>query len=346
MTQLKDLKLWKQQAIYLHEVENLNGTEIALELNIPQRTVYDNIKRWKGYFRMEDILYVNTDFVNNRADTVEGLNTHNSKANILFLDIEKTFSISGHFPQWDTNLSQQAKFREGHILSYCYAINDGEVFGNIIPAKDLAEDVILSFMDKNINTQLDKSLIEELWVLLDDCDVLVAYNGKGYDVKEIQAGFLKYNLPPPSPFKIVDPMLIAKKKFRLPFKSMKYLADYLQVTQKIENIGMALWKNVMLGDEEAVQEMLEYNKGDVVTLRDVYYKLRAWGNDGVNLALYDDEHDMLCPHCGSDNIEPLAKLAYAVSRKYHAYRCQSCLAVMRSNITPEEFTQKKLYRIV
>lgn len=338
MTNFTDLKIWKQKALYLHKVLGKNGIEIALEINIPKRTVYDNLSKWRDKFTLEEVQTAKKLF-NDDIDT-------SVKPKILFLDIEKTFSISGHFPQWDTNLHQDAKFRESHILSYCYAINDDEVYGNIIPAKELHQDVINSFVNDTVSTNIDKQLVEELWTLLDHCDILVAYNGKGYDVKEIQASFLKYDLPPPSPFKIVDPMIIAKRKFRLPFKSMKYLANYLNVTQKIDNSGLSLWKQVMLGDEISIQEMLDYNKGDVVTLREVYYKLRAWGNDGVNLAIYDDKHDMLCPHCGSHDIKPLTdKFTFTHNKKYFTYRCNECQAVVRSNKSPTTIGNK-IYRIV
>lgn len=338
MTNFTDLKLWKQKAIYLHKILGKNGTEIALEINVPKRTVYDNLSKWSNKFSIEEVQDAKILF----EDDID----ISRKPKILFLDIEKTFSISGHFPQWDTNLHQDAKFRESHILSYSYAINDEEVKGNILSAKELHSDVINSFANDTITTEIDKGLVEELWILLDYCDIVVAYNGKGYDIKEIQASFLKYDLPPPSPFKVIDPMLIAKRKFRLPFKSMKYLANYLNVTQKIDNSGLSLWKQVMLGDEISIQEMMDYNKGDVVTLREVYYKLRGWDNDGVNLAIYDDKHDMLCPHCGSHNIRPMDdKFTFTHAKKYYSYRCNECQAVLRSNKSPNK-VGNKLYRIV
>ena len=78
--------------------------------------------------------------------------------------------------------------------------------------------------------------------------------------------------------------------------------------------------------------MLAYNIGDVEALRDVYYRLLSWDNNGVNTALYNDVHTALCTHCGSDDITSLdGKYAYTANRKYSLFRCNSCKAVLRSN---------------
>ena len=274
-------------------------------------------------------------------DTVE-----NNQPKICYLDIEKSFNISGHFGAWSQNLRQEAKFRESHILSYCYAFNDDEdIKGSIIPAKELKDDFVKCLVEGKVHTTVDELLVLELWALFNNSDVIVAYNGRGFDVKEIQARFLMYGLPPTSPVKVIDPLLIVKDKFRLPFKSLKYVAEFLGVTQKLENSGNDLWKKATMGDEEALQEMLDYNKGDIVTLREVYKKLQGWGNSGTNLALYNVNHDTLCTNCGSDDISSIeGKYTYTAQRKYSLYRCNSCKAVLRSN--RKEGNSNSLVRVV
>ena len=170
-------------------------------------------------------------------DTVE-----NNQPKICYLDIEKSFNISGHFGAWSQNLRQEAKFRESHILSYCYTFNDDvDIKGSIIPAKELKDDFVNCLVEGKVHTTIDELLVLELWALFNNSDVIVAYNGRGFDIKEIQARFLMYGLPPTSPVKVIDPLLIVKDKFRLPFKSLKYVAEFLGVTEKLENCGYVLW---------------------------------------------------------------------------------------------------------
>ena len=271
-----------------------------------------------------------------RFDVVDCLkepNTLIKKPRICYLDIEKSFNISGHYGQWSQNLNQAAKFRESHILSYCYAFNDDEeIKGSVLNAEELQQDFLTCLAEGRVHTTVDELLVLELWALFSNSDVIVAYNGRGFDVKEIQARFLQYGLPPTPPVKVIDPLLIVKDKFRLPFKSLKYVAEFLGVTQKIENEGNKLWKKATMGNAEALHELLEYNKGDITTMREVYKKIQGWGNTGVNLALYSESQSSLCPLCSSDDIKPLAgKFAYTSQRKYRVYRCNSCQAVLRSN---------------
>lgn len=270
----------------------------------------------------------------------------NNHPKICYLDIEKSFNISGHFGAWSQNLRQEAKFRESHILSYCYVFNDDEdIKGSIIPSQELKDDFINCLMEGKVHTTVDELLVLELWALFNNSDVIVAYNGRGFDVKEIQARFLMYGLPPTTPVKVIDPLLIVKDKFRLPFKSLKYVAEFLGVTQKLENNGNDLWKKATMGDEQALEDMFIYNKGDIVTLREVYKKIQGWGNSGTNLALYNDEHTSLCPHCSSDDVSSIeGKYAYTAQRKYSLFRCNSCKAILRSN--RKEGNGNSLVRVV
>lgn len=241
-----------------------------------------------------------------------------SKPKLLFYDIETSLAKSYHFSQWKVNLSQKQKIQESHLLSHAWAWGEGEVTGSILTREEmLAHD--------------PERLVLECWSLLDNCDVLVAHNGKRFDVRKVNSYFLQYGLPPPSPYRVIDTLLIAKQKFALPFNSLAYLAEFLNVEQKIDTGGVDLWIQCDQGSQGALDKMNEYCMGDIVTLRSVYNHLISWSNDGVNLALYSD-HGASCPHCSGDNVSVIeGKYAHTVARKYQVYRCSDCSAVLRSN---------------
>lgn len=254
------------------------------------------------------------------------------KDNILFYDIETSLSVSYHWNQWGENLSNKQKIHESHLLSHAWAWGNGEIEGTVLSPEEA----------KNRDPE---RLVLEAWALLDNCDVLVAHNGKKYDVRKVNAYFLQYGLPPPSPYKVVDTLRIAKSKFALPFNSLDYLAKFLGVEQKIETSGIDLWIKCSQGDNEALRTLLEYNVGDIKTLRDVYEKLIAWDNQAANMAVYNDDSDALCPHCGSDDIKSLeGKFAHTMNRKYHLYRCGNCSATLRGNTS--ESKVNKFVRVI
>ena len=243
----------------------------------------------------------------------------NKKPKILFYDIETSLAKSYHFQQWKVNLSQKQKIQESHLLSHAWAWGDGEVVGSVLTPEE------------SINHDPER-LVLECWALLDNCDVLVAHNGKRFDVRKVNSYFLQYGLPPPSPYRVIDTLLIAKRKFALPFNSLAYLAEFLNVEKKVETGGIDLWIDCDRGIEDALIKMKTYCMGDITTLRSVYKHLIGWSNDGVNLSLYSD-HSKVCPHCTSNDIGLLSgKYAYTSSRKYQAYRCNSCGSVLRSSV--------------
>ena len=255
-----------------------------------------------------------------------------NKPKLLFYDIETSLAKSYHFQQWKVNLSQKQKIQESHLLSHAWAWGDGEVTGSILTREEI--------LDHD-----PERLVLEAWALFDNADIIVAHYGKKFDIPKMNGYFLKYGLQPPSPFKVVDTKEISSKKFLLPFNSLEYLAKALGVQQKIDNSGIQLWIDCDHGKQESLDEMLAYNIGDVEALRDVYNRLITWDNNGVNMALYNDEHEALCTHCGSDNIVPLdGKYTYTAQRKYSLYRCNSCKAVLRSN--RKEGNGNSLVRVV
>lgn len=251
---------------------------------------------------------------------------------ILYVDLEYTFALSGHYDNWGVNIAQDAKVRESHLLSYSYAWNNGEVKGEILKAEDIQKDVLRSILNNDPKTELDFDMTLKLWHLLDQADVVIAHNARGYDIKQLNSLFLKYGLCLPSPYKIIDTLAIAKKMFKLPFKNLKYLAEFLGVTQKIETGGAKFWKLAAIGySEEIMNEVLEYNKGDIETLREVYLKLRGFSNDGVNFGAFNDGNELSCPSCSSTDLSKLNKQATTTRNQYDVYRCNHCQALSRSS---------------
>ena len=256
-----------------------------------------------------------------------------NKPKALFYDIETLPNISAHFGSWNENLPYKQRIQESCLLSHswCWG-DDSEIHGSVLtPTEAINHD--------------DERLVLELWSLLDNADIVIGHNISRYDNKKANAYFIKYGLPPVSPFKSIDTLSIAKRKFKFEFNSLAYLAKYLRVTDKIENDGMPLWIDCNLGKQEALNTMLRYNIGDVRTQREVYNILKSYDNNGVNMSLYDSTECLKCVSCGSHNVSMLTnKLVYTPSNKYLAYRCSDCSIVMRGNKSGE--VSDKLVRVV
>lgn len=178
----------------------------------------------------------------------------------------------------------------------------------------------------------DKELLIKLGRLLNEADIVVAHNGKRFDVKKINARMIANGLPPVRPYKVVDTMLIAKAIFAFTSNKLEYLADLLNVTYKklkhAKYPGFELWKAVMKGDLRAWREMRVYNEYDVLSLEEVYLKLRAWDQKHPNVAVGSDSEEMQCPICGGTHLERRG-FAYTSTGKFQRIRCVGCGAWSR-----------------
>lgn len=307
----------------------LNGIEISHKLQVPQRTVYDNLSKLLPVIDKNTI--VNPDSPNQdlEDDTIAPVIKNQPK--ILYWDIEIGLGVAYHFDHWGINVTEKHKIKPTYLLSHAWGWNDGEITGSILTQDEIKE-------------RDTKRLVQEAWKLLDECDILIAHNGKKFDVKMINGYFLKYGMPPPSPYRVIDTYVIAKKKFKLAFNSLGHLARYLGVVEKIETGGIDLWVGCDELRQDSIDKMLEYNKGDIDTLREVYKKLRGWDNDAVNFAIYNEESDMACPHCGSNHLKiEHGKYVYTSQCSYQMYRCNDCGATLRDNVKIS--SGNKVYRV-
>ena len=199
---------------------------------------------------------------------------------------------------------------------------------------------ILSFSAKwlqgkqetHINHKTDKFLVEKLWDLLDEAEVVIGQNIDRFDKRKINARFLYYGLGPPSPYKTIDTLKIARKNFALLSNKQDDLGKFMGTGRKIK-VDKDLWLDCIKGKKKALRQMSEYNAQDVLLLEANYLKLRAWSN--TNIAIYTD--GIACPHCQSDNIRRRG-VQKNTTTAYHRVFCNSCLGWSRTvyNIQPEK----------
>jgi hypothetical protein len=170
----------------------------------------------------------------------------------------------------------------------------------------------------------DLLLVTELWKLLDEADVVIAHNGDQFDIKKANARFTFYNLPPPSPYKTIDTLKVARRYFNFTSNKLDDLGKHLGYGRKLVHTGFNLWKGCMTGDPEAWKKMIAYNKRDVVLLEQIYLHFRPWIVGHPNVAVLSEKPES-CPNCGSSNIHQRGT-GINKSGTYIRYQCMTCKA--------------------
>lgn len=179
------------------------------------------------------------------------------------------------------------------------------------------------YLDKR-SDDTDEHLLLGLWNLLNEATVVITQNGKSFDGPKINARFIYYKMPPPSPYKHLDTYLIARHTAQFTSNKLEYLTDKLCIKYKklahSKYPGMSLWTECLKGNVSAWNEMKKYNIRDVLATEELYMRLRAW-TPKSSPDIY--HHPALCPVCGSDNVQHRGTEIKKTGR-YKRLHCQKC----------------------
>lgn len=230
---------------------------------------------------------------------------------ILVFDIENapTEAYVWNMRMYNTSISAGQLKNDWFMISWAAKwLNSSEILSDILTPTEARK-------------RNDKRIVKSLWTLFDQADIIVAHNGEKFDVPMTNTRFLFHGLKPPSPYRILDTLKMAKKTFSVTFNSLNYLGKYLNLGQK-KDTDFQLWIDCMSGLQEALNKMLLYNRQDVNLLEDIYHTLKGWSYSHPNINTYQQTTDC-CSHCGSANI--FKKGSYVTqTHEYDSYQCKDC----------------------
>lgn len=238
----------------------------------------------------------------------------------LLLDIETSFKIMAAWGMYNQNFNHGQIIQDKHIL--CWAakwLDDDYVYYDSLHYHKLY---------KKDPTD-DSIIVDTLWDLVDEADLVVAHNGDKFDIKEMNTRFKLNDLPPPSSFRSIDTLKIARREFRFTTNRLDYLGELLGVGRKLDT-DFSLWYDiVMKQDIKAFNKMMDYNIQDVYLLEDVYKELRPYDKKHPSTVILTDLDKPRCNVCSSDKI--VKNGSYATNTgTYQKFKCGTCGHNMRS----------------
>jgi len=236
------------------------------------------------------------------------------KPKILIVDIETSPIEAYVWGLWDNNVSLNQIVKDWQIISFA--------------AKWLDEKEVIQV---DVSRQTERRLLNHLWQLLDEADIVIGQNSKQFDIKKINARFIQHKMTPPSSFQQIDTKLLAKKYFGFTSNSLEYMSDKLcKKYKKLKHKkfpGMELWTECLKGNKAAWKAMAEYNIFDVLATEELYKKLAPWGT-GINFNVYYGDEDAKCT-CGSTDFRKNGYMYTSVG-KFQRYYCKKCGAELRT----------------
>lgn len=166
-------------------------------------------------------------------------------------------------------------------------------------------------------------MVQKLWDLLNQAQVVVTWNGNKFDLKHFNREFVEAGLTPPSPFKSLDLLTVARGQFYFPSNKLDYVLGALGLEHKVSHEGFGLWLKCMAGDEKAWAKMRTYNKRDVTALEEVHDRLLPFVKGGPHMGLLDGRDEDSCGNCASTDLERRG-FAYTPLGQFQQFRCRPC----------------------
>lgn len=302
----------------------MSNREIARQLGreSQESTIRNMISRYEKEFdvsfRREEIKYP-SPFI---KSVIEKQNTG---VKIFLGDVETSLTTSYHFGRFKQFISPRQVVQEPYLLTFAGKwLNNPAIFSRKLP--DYPDLFALDITN-------DRGLVEDLWHVLDECDIFIAHNAR-FDKGWANQRFAYYGMQPPSPYQVIDTLGALKESFSLPSNALEAACNYFELHRKLHHEGVGLWIRCMQGEVLAFEEMETYNIGDIPTLEDLYLTVRPFMKKHPNVSLYNPESDQIqCVRCGSKELTlEKGKFATTYLSKFKVYRCDCCGSVMRNRI--------------
>ena len=228
---------------------------------------------------------------------------------VLVLDIETLPILTYTWGVWNQNIYPKQVVKDWCVLSYAVKwLGDSRVISDVLTSREAV-------------MRDDQRLVTNLWKLLDEADVVIAHNGKRFDMRKLNTRFWRANLHKPSSYKIIDTLTVARSIFGLTYNKLDYIAKFIGADEKLET-DFSLWARCDYGHKSALQEMKTYNEQDISTLEQVYLSMREWIPNHPDLGIYQNLEGV-CPVCLSTNIKEIG-LYTANKLQYKEHRCSKC----------------------
>ena len=159
----------------------------------------------------------------------------------LFLDIETAPLTIQSWGVYETNaLTIEEPFC---LLGMAYAWGE---FGKV---KTLYPEHTDNWGEHRVENE--DEILDRTWHLLDDADMVMGHNSDKFDIKKINARLVRAGYGPPSPYRTVDTLKVARRAFAFDRNTLEYIGQYLGLGGKLQHTGLELWLDCIAGDPKA-----------------------------------------------------------------------------------------------
>lgn len=212
---------------------------------------------------------------------------------ILYWDVEVALKLGYFYNQWNTNIPYSRIKHHSFLLSVAWM---WEHEPGRVHSVSLLDDSKRFKRDFRDDTFVARTIRDEI----NKADAIVAHNGDGFDVKELNSRLAKHGMKPTNTPIQIDTLKMAKTHFRYSGgNSLANLCEFFELDASKSSITESTWIAAAEGCPDAIEFVENYNRDDVPPLRAIYLIQRPFGPAKLNQNLFTK--DDVCPACGTKN---------------------------------------------
>ena len=158
----------------------------------------------------------------------------------------------------------------------------------------------------------------KVW-LSEDVIMEVTHFGSNFDLPYLQARMAANGqgvLPLLAHF---DTYYAAKSKLKIKSRSLKNVADHLNIRFKKTALDPKVWKRAARGDKQALDYIRQHNVADIRVLKAVYKRLAPMMRKHPVINNYGS-----CHNCGKDSLQKRGYYTTTARGRQVRYHCTSC----------------------
>jgi len=209
-----------------------------------------------------------------KKSEIDWLATHNCKHSMSYLEHQNCFFIEKpeNSPFRETigflDIETSGFYADyDFMLSWCILNNDtGEIEYDLIKPDEILKEYTF-----------DKRIVGSLSLALKKYDRIIVYNGIDYrfDIPFSRTRALRWGIDFPGYKEIYveDAYVVVKQKLRLSRKKLGNACGLLEIPAKSLPGDPNIWMRATAGSKKDLDYILEHNKEDVISLRDLYNRL-------------------------------------------------------------------------
>lgn len=228
---------------------------------------------------------------------------------MLSFDIETSPALVWTYGLHDQNISIQSIVQDPRMIAFT--------------AKWYGRPKILAY---NEHHQTRQEMLDAMWALLDEADVVVGWNSRRFDTKWVNSEFAVEGMTPPSPYKHLDLLTETKRNMRFISYKLDYVSKRLLDDKKIDYNMLRMWERVSnpeTSDKDREREwnaMMRYAKKDTALLEPMFETLLPWLRMPHPASSLEG---LRCRKCGSESLRPNGSTLTSEGR-YRKYLCENC----------------------